>query len=169
MQTKHRAEMDPIFEELLKLLGVLNYSWTNTESLLIHLIAGLARVDKETAAIIFLTLNTTRARIDLVNRLSKLSRVTKPCRSEILAVTAEMLVILKTRNRYNHCIYSFDAEGKNAKTILMKIFEKKDQLKYGQENAIDQKEIDVLNRCLESIESVNRRIWNIVQEYKFPT
>ncbi|MCG5476796.1 MAG: hypothetical protein KK476_18120, partial [Sinorhizobium fredii] len=44
------------FHEILLLIGQLNYTWTNTESLLIYLIAGLANVDKETAVIIFLTL-----------------------------------------------------------------------------------------------------------------
>jgi hypothetical protein len=53
------------FDDLLLLVGRLTYSWAKTESLLIHLIAGLARVDKETAVVIFLTLNTTRARVDL--------------------------------------------------------------------------------------------------------
>ena len=59
------------FDAFLLLIGKLNYTWTNTESLLIHLIAGLCKIDKNTALIIFLTLNTTRARIDLVNRLAK--------------------------------------------------------------------------------------------------
>src|SRR5690606_145654 len=67
------------FQQVLLLIGKLNYTWTNTESLLIHLIAGLAKVDKETAVIIFLTLNTTRARIDLVERLAKRSRTPKGC------------------------------------------------------------------------------------------
>ena len=59
------------FDDFLLLIGRLNYTWTNTESLLIHLIAGLSALDKEIATVIFLTLNTTRARIDLVERLSK--------------------------------------------------------------------------------------------------
>ena len=50
----------PRFQEILLLIGQLNYTWTNTESLLIYLIAGLAQVDKETAIVIFLTLNTRR-------------------------------------------------------------------------------------------------------------
>ena len=50
-------------DEILLRVGKLNYTWSNTESLLIHLIAGLARIDKDTALIIFLTLNTTRARL----------------------------------------------------------------------------------------------------------
>ena len=71
-------------------MGELNYTWTNTESLLIYLIAGLARTDKETAIVVFLTLNTTRARIDLVERLAKLPKTAPECRDEVLAVTSQM-------------------------------------------------------------------------------
>ncbi|MBN2739670.1 MAG: hypothetical protein JXR35_02095, partial [Rhodobacteraceae bacterium] len=52
----------PEFDTFLMQIGRINYAWTNTESLLIHLIAGLAQTDKETAVILHLTLNTTRAR-----------------------------------------------------------------------------------------------------------
>lgn len=71
-------------QDILLLIGQLNYTWTNTESLLIHMIAGLAKVDKETAIVIFLTLNTTRARIDLVDRLTKMRKTAPVCRREIL-------------------------------------------------------------------------------------
>jgi hypothetical protein len=66
----------------ITLIGQLNYTWTNTESLLIYLLAGLAQVDKETAIVIFLTLNTTRARIELVERLTKLRKTSPECRRE---------------------------------------------------------------------------------------
>lgn len=48
-------------DDFLLQVGKLNYAWTNTESLLIHFIAGLVRTDIETATVIFLTLNTSRA------------------------------------------------------------------------------------------------------------
>ena len=99
------------FDGFLLLVGKLNYAWTNTESLLIHLIAGLAEVDKETATVIFLTLNTTRARIDLVERLSKLDKVSATERAPILALTGRIQRQSALRNRYNHCIYAFDADG----------------------------------------------------------
>ena len=67
----------------------MNYTWTNTESLLIYLIAGLAKIDKETAIIIFLTLNTTRARIELVERLAKMPKTPAACRQAVLAVTEQ--------------------------------------------------------------------------------
>ena len=59
--------------DVLLRVGRLNYVWTNTESLLIYIIAHLLRVEKEAAIVVFLTLNTTRARIDLIERLSKLA------------------------------------------------------------------------------------------------
>lgn len=40
-------------DDLLLRVGKLNYAWTNTESLLIHLIAGLCGIDKETAVVVF--------------------------------------------------------------------------------------------------------------------
>ncbi|GLS31052.1 hypothetical protein SAMN04488498_1342 [Mesorhizobium albiziae] len=69
-------------QDVLLVVGQLNYTWTNTESLLIYLIAGLAKVDKETAIIIFLTLNTTRARIELVERLAKMKKTDLSTRKE---------------------------------------------------------------------------------------
>ena len=72
------------FDAFLLQVGKLNYAWTNTESLLIHFIAGLVRTDIETATVIFLTLNTSRARLDLVNRLAKLARFAKDEQDQIL-------------------------------------------------------------------------------------
>ena len=60
--------------DVLMLVGKLNYTWTNTESLFIYLIAHLLNTNKEAATVIFLTLNTTRARIDLLERLAKIDR-----------------------------------------------------------------------------------------------
>ena len=75
------------FDRLILLVGRLNYMWTNTESLLIHLIAGLTGADKNVAVIIFLTLNTTRARIDLVERLAKMEGRPADIRDPILEHT----------------------------------------------------------------------------------
>ena len=96
------------FQDVLLLVGQLNYTWTNTESLLIHMIAGLAQSDKETAIVIFLTLNTPRARIDLVERLAKMQKTPADCRADILDATRRLSEEAKLRNKYNHCIYSFD-------------------------------------------------------------
>lgn len=156
------------FQEILLLVGRLNYTWTNTESLLIYLIAGLAKVDKETAIIIFLTLNTTKARIDLVERLSKMAKTPEDCRASILAVTDQLTRQAKLRNKYSHCIYSFDETGTHASTQLMRIFDSKDSIKYGKIEEIDDRELRNITSSINIINRLNKRIWEIVEDNNFP-
>ena len=120
------------FDQLPLLIGRLNYSWTNTESLLIHMVAGLSGTDKETATIIFLTLNTTRAPVDLVERLAKMGRRNQTEKERVLEATGDLMRLSALRLRYNHCIYAFDAESGSARTILMRIADRKSDLGIGQ-------------------------------------
>jgi hypothetical protein len=159
----------PVFKDILLLIGQLNYTWTNTESLLIHLIAGLAGVDKETAIIIFLTLNTTRARIDLVERLAKRAATPADCRAEVLEVTERMNQEARLRNKYSHCIYSFDADGSSGQTQLMRIFDNKDEIRYGKREDLDDDEVARIRACIASITDINHGIWQIVRAHNFPT
>jgi hypothetical protein len=161
--------LDQRFSDLLGLVGRLNYTWTNTESLLIHLIAGLARTDTETALVIFLTLNTTRARVELVKRLAKLERAEPELRSRILAAMRDMMRHSALRNRYNHCIYSFDQDSGTARTILMRIADRQDELKIGQMSDIDDRAIAQIEEAIAKLDEANRTIWQIVLDYDFPT
>lgn len=158
----------PDFENFLLLAGKLNYSWTNTESLLIHLIAGLAPVEKETATVIFLTLNTARARIDLVERLVKLPRIQQDERDAVLECTGEMLKLSSLRNRYNHCIYAFDPDGGNPRSILMRIADRKDGLKMGQTSEIDEEAIEGIEDAISKLAALNRRIWDLARAHDYP-
>ena len=169
-QTKPQTQphLPEQFQKILLLVGQMNYSWTNTETLLIHLIAGLAGVDKETAIVIFLTLNTTRARLDLVDRLAKMGRTEPEAREKILGLTKDMVKVLKHKNRYNHCLYSFDDEGRNAKTILMRIAETKSSIKIGKTQDLDASEIGKIRESIRMIESINRRTWSAIMKFGFP-
>ncbi|WEX10470.1 hypothetical protein [Chelativorans sp. AA-79] len=158
----------PKLQDILLLVGQLNYTWTNTESLLIYLIAGLARVDKETAIVIFLTLNTTRARIDLVERLAKMQKTPPACRSEILAVTQQLSKQAGLRNKFNHCIYSFDPESGRGITQLMRIFESRDEIKYGKVESLDDMEVERIRRSISSLIEINKTIWAIARKHDFP-
>jgi hypothetical protein len=162
-------EQSPALNDILLMVGQLNYAWTNTESLLIHVIAGLARVDKETAIVIFLTLNTTRARLDLVERLAKMARTAAECRDDMLAVSSVLGRESRLRNKYNHCIYSFDADGGHAKTILMRIFDDKKDIKYGKTELIDAREMKRLQDSRRALEAINRKIWKLIAHYGFPS
>lgn len=161
-------EPDAQFDQLLLLVGRLNYSWTNTESLLIHLIAGLGRMDKDTAVIIFLTLNTTRARIDLVERLAKMERVDAAERDRVLELTREMVKVSAMRNRYNHALYAFDPVSGHAKAIQMRIAERKGKLKMGQTHEIDQEALNDIETALKNLGDLNRRAWEAITAYNYP-
>ncbi|QYX57194.1 hypothetical protein K1T73_01915 [Roseovarius sp. SCSIO 43702] len=158
----------PDFECFLLLVGKLNYAWTNTESLLIHLIAGLSGMDKEIATVVFLTLNTTRARIDMVERLSKLDRVNSEERKRILSLTQRIIRQSALRNRYNHCIYAFDKDGGNPRTILMRIADRKDNLKMGQINELDEDAAKGIEKAIKELGEINKDIWKAIADYGYP-
>lgn len=156
------------FDAFLLLIGKLNYAWTNTESLLIHLMAGLSGMDKETATVVFLTLNTTRARIDLVERLSKLGKTPPKERERMLSLTGRIQGQAALRNRYNHCIYAFDSEGENPRSILMRIADRKDRLMMGQVNALDAAAARDVTAAIRELGEINRAIWAAIAEFDYP-
>lgn len=156
------------FDRLILLVGRLNYMWTNTESLLIHLIAGLTGANKDVAVIIFLTLNTTRARIDLVERLAKMDGRPPEVRDPILEHTQQLSRLSSIRNKYNHCIYSFDPESGNPKTILMRIADRKTGIKLGREDTVDDQAMQEIEDVVKQLSDANRDIWNLIKKLGFP-
>ena len=132
---------------------------------LIHLIAGLADVDKEIATVIFLTLNTTRARLDLVERLSKLERADENCRKDVLAVTRKFARVAKIRNKYNHCIYSFDPASEDTSTIQMRIYDDKTSIRFGKNEKVGQAELRKVRETIDDIEAMNIEIWTVAKRH----
>lgn len=148
------------------LLGVgrLNYVWTNTESLLIYVIAHLLAVDKEAAIIVFLTLNTTRARIDLVERLAKRHSTPKADREAVLFAMARLKKEAKVRNKYNHSIYSFDESGDISSTQLMRLVETDSEIRYGKVEQMDEKEMRQLESSIAEITDISKSLWAFIHK-----
>lgn len=156
------------FDQALLLIGRLNYSWTNTESLFVHLIAGLVPTDKETAIVLFLTLNTMRARVDLVERLAKLDRTPEDRRTRILAATRKLVRLSAERNRFNHSIYSFDPETGDVRTIMMRIADRKDGIKMGRSDALDESAMAHIEKTIAELVELNKEIWAMIFEFGYP-
>ncbi|WP_296432239.1 hypothetical protein [Yoonia sp.] len=135
---------------------------------MIHFIAGLVRTDIETATVIFLTLNTSRARMDLVNRLSKLGKVAKEEQRQILALTDRIQKIGRLRNRYNHCIYAFDSNAEVSHTILMRIADRKDGIKMGQVEAINDETTHGIAAAIAELGKINRASWAFLHAFDYP-
>jgi hypothetical protein len=153
----------PAMSDVLLRVGRLNYVWTNTESLLIYIIAHLLNVEKDAAIIVFLTLNTTRARIDLVERLAKLPSTAPEDRKTVLALMASLKRESKTRNKYNHCIYSFDEHGDISSTQLMRLVEDEKEVRYGKVEQLDLKEIDRLEKSIREIVEISKALWVFIR------
>lgn len=149
----------PAMSDILLRVGRLNYVWTNTESLLIYIIAHLLNVEKEAAIIVFLTLNTTRARIDLVERLAKLPSAPPEESRVVLALMGRLKRESKMRNKYNHCIYSFDENGEISSTQLMRLVEDDRQVKYGKVEQLDRREIERLESSIKEIVEISKALW----------
>jgi hypothetical protein len=153
----------PAMSDVLLRVGRLNYVWTNTESLLIYIIAHLLDVEKEAAIIVFLTLNTTRARIDLVERLSKLPTTPTHDSRTILGLMGRLKRESKMRNKYNHCIYSFDESGEISSTQLMRLVEDDRHVKYGKIEQLDDKEIERLEKSIGEIVEISKAMWVFIR------
>lgn len=151
-------------EDLLLLIGKLNYAWTNTESLLIYLMAFLMRSGKDVAIVTFLTLNTSRARLDFIERLLKLESTDPEIRSRLTPVVSRMKAASRIRNKYNHCIYSFDENGDIEATQLLRIADYGNTLKYGKIEAIDDAEIGRIDELTADIIMINRSIFDFIRE-----
>lgn len=168
-QSASRQLADEILDGLLLRIGRLNYVWTNTESLLIHVIAGLGGGSKEVAVVIFLTLNSTKARLELVERLAKLPSTPADQRKDVLALTRRFQDEAPLRNKYNHCIYSFDmAQGKIA-TILMRIADRRDELRIGRSDPADEIELATIDSAIRRIQALNLDLWATIGRHRFPT
>ena len=153
----------PAMSDILLRVGRLNYVWTNTESLLIYIIAHLLKVEKDAAIVVFLTLNTTRARIDLVERLAKLPATPEHETDVVLGLMARLKRESKMRNKYNHCIYSFDDAGDISSTQLMRLIEDEREVNYGKVEPLDHREVDRLEKSIGAIVDISKGLWTFIR------
>jgi len=158
----------PSFEAALQEIGRLTYVWTNTESLLVHVIAGLMGCDKETGLILFLTLNTTRARVDLVERLVKHKGLGDEEMHRLLGLTKKLVQHGAERNRYNHAIYSFDPESGDMSTIQMRIADRRDAIRMGDKRRLDTDAITGLRKTIADLTALNCDLWEMIRDFGYP-
>lgn len=161
-------ESEASFAAALYEIGRLTYSWTNTESLLVHVMAGLIGTDKEKALLIFLTLNTTRARVDLVERLAKAAGPEDGRQAVILALTKRLSKLSGERNHYLHAIYAFDAEKGDVSTIQMRISDRDTGLKMGRRHPLDHQAVLGLQEVVAQLAQLNRDLWAAISGFGYP-
>lgn len=147
---------------LLALIGNLAFSWSNNESMFIYLIMLLLDTDETAAAVVFSSLNTTRARLDLIRRLALLRISDKAIATELDKLISRFDASTRLRNEFNHAVFDVDTNGDITHTRSLRIIEKRGKLKFGQTQAVNNKRLMELSNAITELGSLNRDIWDFL-------
>jgi hypothetical protein len=147
---------------VLALIGNLICSWSNNESLFIYVLMILLRTDEASAAVVFATLNTTRARLDLIQRLAKIKVTDKALARSLAALVERFSDSTKVRNELNHCMFIFDSKGAITHTQSMRLMETRSSLKFGEIKPLDESRLQEMLQTTREMTKINREIWDLL-------
>lgn len=147
---------------VLALIGNLICSWSNNESLFIYVLMILLKTDEASAAIVFATLNTTRARLDLIQRMAKIRVVDKSIAMSLTRLIERFGESTKVRNELNHCMFIFDASGAITHTQSMRLAETKSSLRFGEMKPVDEGRLQHMLQTTNEMTRINRDIWELL-------
>ena len=147
---------------VLALIGNLICSWSNNESLFIYVLMIMLRTDEASAAVVFATLNTTRARLDLIQRMAKIRITDKVLAKNLTAIIERFGESTKVRNELNHCMFIYDASGAITHTQSMRLVETKASLRFGEMKALDESRLQDMVKTTNEMTKINRDIWDLL-------
>ena len=147
---------------LMVLIGQVVLGSSNNESLLVYILMVLLRTDEPSAAIVFSTLNTTRARLDLVSRLARIKIGDRETRRALDQVVDLFNDANQVRNEFLHAMYTVDAKGAITHTQTMRLIVKGGRTSFGEQTPIDQKRLDGMVKACRDLRSLNRKIWELL-------
>lgn len=147
---------------VLSLIGSLVFNWSNNESLFIYVLMLLLKVDQVSAAIVFATLNTTRARLDLIQRLARVKIRDKALSQELDRVIDRFNDGTHIRNEFNHCMYTVDDTGVISHTQSMRLVQTRSALRFGEVKPLDDARIHEISEAVREMARINREIWDFL-------
>jgi hypothetical protein len=144
---------------ILALIGNLVFSWSNNESLFIYVMMLMLRTDQTAAALVFTTLNTTRARLDLVQRLAKATISDRALLRSLNRLIDRFNDCTRVRNEFNHCMYTVNERGEITHTHSMRIQETRTGMKLGSTRPMDEARLKEMADTVTELIKLNRDIW----------
>ena len=149
---------------ILALIGNLIVSWSNNESLFIYVLMLLLETDRSSAAIVFATLNTTRARLDLIQRLAKIKLRDEKLDKALSKLIDRFNRSTALRNEFNHCMYVTDEAGQITHTQSMRIIESREYLQFGVSKPLDNARLKNMIEAAREMTKINRDIWELLPQ-----
>lgn len=151
---------------VLALIGNLIFSWSNNESMFIYVLMLLMDTDETSSAIVFSTLNTTRARLDLVQRLAKVRISDRQVNKELERLIERFNATTRVRNEFNHAMYAVNEQGDITHTHAMRIVETRGKLKFGETKNVDKARVEEMSQVIRECRDLNRDIWDFLPRLK---
>ena len=147
---------------ILALIGNVVLNWSNNESLFIFVLMLLQKTDQVSAAILFATLNTTRARLDLIQRLARIKIKDKALSRELDHLIERFNDGTHVRNELNHCMYTVDSSGEISQTQSMRLVQTRGNLRFGETKPLDDARINEMIEAVREMARLNRAIWDFL-------
>lgn len=144
---------------VLALIGNLVFAWSNNESVFIYALMLLLETDQVSAALVFGTLNTARARTDLIRRLAVAKLGEDLLRAELDDLVKRFDTATKLRNELNHAIYEIDGTGAITHTHAMRVEERRGGVRFGATKPMDAARIRTMTAAVEEAKLLNRDLW----------
>jgi hypothetical protein len=130
----------------------------------IYVLMILLETDEVSAAIVFATLNTTRARLDLVQRLAKAKVKDRNAAKTLGQLIDRFNECTRIRNEFNHCMYTVSERGEITHTHAMRIREAGNRLMLGEVRAMDNARIQELIGTITDLRRLNRELWDLLPQ-----
>ena len=147
---------------ILALIGNVVLNWSNNESLFIYVLMLLQKTDQASAAILFATLNTTRARLDLIQRLARIKIKDKTLNKELDRLIERFNDGTHIRNEFNHCMYTVDSSGEISQTQSMRLVQTRGNLQFGETKPLDDARVNEMTEAVREMTRLNRDIWDFL-------
>lgn len=152
--------------QILAQIGTLGLAWSNNESVFVYILMILLETDEVSSAIVFATLNTTRARIDLIRRLATV-KISDPAISSTLArIIRRFDACTDVRNELNHCVFTLNDRGEITHTQTMRVVERKGALSLGAVRPMDDQRLKEIAEANKQLKRLNRDVWNFLPVLK---
>ena len=147
---------------ILALIGNLVFSWSNNESMFIYVLMILLDTDEATAAVVFVTLNTTRARLDLIQRLAAMKIGDPVIARTLRSLIRQFSSCTRLRNEFNHCMYVLNEHGEITHMQSMRIEEDRGGIAFGSSRELSDERIREIVDAIGRLKKLNREIWNFL-------
>jgi hypothetical protein len=111
---------------------------------------------------VFATLNTTRARLDLIERLAKIKIRDRTIEKELERLVAKFNDYTRIRNEFNHCMYTVDQHGEITHTHSIRMQAGRGGLQLGMVRKLDEPRIKEMLDAIRNLTQLNRDIWDFL-------